>query len=131
MDGKIPRRQYRYYRKLMHELDPRPNEDELDVHHIDGDYTNNDPSNLMWMDKKEHHHLHYYKGKDSTSPEYQKNYQREHLAEFREYNKKSYQAHKEEYRARHAKYRAEHIEEIRAHDRERYRLKKEKEAMAV
>ena len=38
---------------------------------------------------------------------------------------------KEEYRARHAKYRAEHIEEIRAHDRERYRLKKEKEAMAV
>ena len=43
----------------MHEIDPRENEDELVVHHIDGNKSNNDPSNLMWMTKTEHLRLHH------------------------------------------------------------------------
>ena len=46
------------HRYVMHQVDPRPNEDELVVHHIDGNKSNNDPSNLMWMTVSEHMKLH-------------------------------------------------------------------------
>ena len=41
------------HRWVLHAFDPRPNEDELEVHHIDGDPTNNCLDNLQWVTHEE------------------------------------------------------------------------------
>lgn len=48
------------HRTLMHEIDPRNNESELVVHHIDGNKSNNDITNLTWMPKGDHIRLHKF-----------------------------------------------------------------------
>ena len=115
------------HRAIMHTIDPRENEDELVVHHIDGNKSNNDPSNLMWMTKSEHlrwHHLgenHFpCSGKDNAnyrhgmcvgkrSPEYK-----------RFHNHKTYMAHRAERLAKQNAYGAEHREHKRWYDKVRH-----------
>lgn len=46
------------HRAVLHQVDPRDNENELVVHHIDGNKANNDPHNLVWMTNSEHVRLH-------------------------------------------------------------------------
>lgn len=41
------------HRLVLHAFDPRENEDELEAHHIDGNPSNNNLSNLMWVTHKE------------------------------------------------------------------------------
>lgn len=41
---------------------PIPNDQPYDIHHIDGDYTNNDISNLQLLTLKEHYDIHYAQG---------------------------------------------------------------------
>jgi hypothetical protein len=52
----------RVYRKIYkHYFGEIPKDNygrSYDIHHIDGDYTNNDPSNLIALSIKEHYELH-------------------------------------------------------------------------
>lgn len=41
------------HRLILHAFDPRQNEDELEVHHIDGNPENNNLKNLMWVTHEE------------------------------------------------------------------------------
>ena len=41
------------HRLVLHAFDPRPNENELEVHHIDGNPANNNLENLMWVTHEE------------------------------------------------------------------------------
>lgn len=41
------------HRLILHAFDPRPNEEELEVHHIDGNPANNNLENLMWVTHEE------------------------------------------------------------------------------
>lgn len=41
------------HRLMLHTFDPRPNESELEVHHIDGNPANNNLDNLMWVTHEE------------------------------------------------------------------------------
>lgn len=41
------------HRLILHAFDPRPNEKELEVHHIDGNPKNNNLDNLMWVTHEE------------------------------------------------------------------------------
>lgn len=41
------------HRLVLHAFDPRENEDQLEVHHIDGDPENNCVENLMWVTHEE------------------------------------------------------------------------------
>lgn len=43
------RRNAPVHRLVLHAFDPRPNEDELEVHHIDGNPANNKLENLTWV----------------------------------------------------------------------------------
>lgn len=107
------------HRKVMHEIDPRPNEDELVVHHIDGDKGNNDPSNLMWMTNSEHSRFHHLgenhfpcAGQDNA------NYRHGmcvggHSREYKKLlNRGNYERHREERIAKQQVYDAEHHEHI-------------------
>ena len=47
------RRNRPVHRLVLHAFDPRPNENELEVHHIDGDPANNNLDNLMWVTHEE------------------------------------------------------------------------------
>lgn len=115
------------HRYIMHMVDPRPNEDELVVHHIDGNKSNNDPSNLVWMTSSEHSRLHKLgenhfpcSGKDNAnyrhgmcvggeSPEYK-----------RYHNHKTYMRHRERRLAKQNAYGAEHRDQKRLYDKLRY-----------
>lgn len=132
-----PRGKYKYkladgkftteHRYIMHSIDPRPNEDELVVHHIDGDKSNNDPSNLRWMTKSEHVRLHRLgenhfpcSGKDNANyrhgmcvGERSKEYKRYH-------NHKTYMKHREVRLAKQNAYGAEHREHKRWYDKMRH-----------
>ena len=46
-------RQTGIHRLVLHTFDPRDNEEELEVHHIDGNPANNNLSNLMWVTHEE------------------------------------------------------------------------------
>ena len=55
------------HRLILHAFDPRPNEDELEVHHIDGNPANNELNNLMWVTHEENiKHISPEKLKSST-----------------------------------------------------------------
>lgn len=41
------------HRLVLHAFDPRPNESELEVHHIDGNPANNNLDNLKWVTHEE------------------------------------------------------------------------------
>lgn len=41
------------HRLILHAFDPRENEDELEVHHIDGNPANNNLNNLQWVTHEE------------------------------------------------------------------------------
>ena len=41
------------HRLVLHTYDPRPNENELEVHHIDGNPANNNLNNLQWVTHEE------------------------------------------------------------------------------
>lgn len=47
------RRNSPVHRLVLHAFDPRPNEEELEVHHIDGNPANNNLENLMWVTHEE------------------------------------------------------------------------------
>lgn len=50
-DGKA--RQTGVHRLILHAFDPRENEDELEVHHLDGNPANNNLDNLQWVTHEE------------------------------------------------------------------------------
>ena len=47
------RKQSYVHRLVLHAFDPRPNEKDLEVHHIDGNPANNNLENLMWVTHEE------------------------------------------------------------------------------
>lgn len=115
------------HRNIMHELDPRENEDELIVHHIDGNKGNNDPDNLVWMTQSEHMKLHLTGAKHfPCDGENNANYRHGMCVggqskEYRQlHNKKSYQAHREERLAKQNAYGAAHRDHKRWYDKVRY-----------
>ena len=117
-------KEYPLHRLVMHESDPRPNEDELVVHHIDGDKGNNDPSNLIWMTKTEH--LRYHRtGENHFDCKGEKNANYRHgqcvngySAEYKKYhNRKTYLAHREERIARACEYQRAHKEQKSLYDK--------------
>lgn len=134
----LPRGKYKYikrglpretpeHRHIMHNADPRDNEDELVVHHIDGDKSNNDPANLTWMTRSEHSKLHHLgdnhfpcSGKDNA------NYRHGmcvggYSKEYRSIqNRKSYQANRDARLAKQNAYSALHRNEKRLYDKIRY-----------
>lgn len=60
------KRNHREYRKIYTDhYGPIPLDENgcpYDVHHIDGNYTNNHPSNLIALSRKEHYEVHYKQG---------------------------------------------------------------------
>lgn len=58
------------YRKIYEQhFGPIPTDDQgrkYDIHHIDGDYKNNDPSNLIALSLQEHYNVHYNAGEYSA-----------------------------------------------------------------
>jgi hypothetical protein len=66
MDIYPQKRNHREYRKIYKEHHGPIPVDELgcsyDVHHIDGDYNNNHPSNLVALSRQEHYEVHYSQG---------------------------------------------------------------------
>lgn len=115
------------HRLIMHQKDPRDDEENLVVHHIDGNKANNDPSNLMWMTNSEHQRLHHLDenhfpcaGEDNANYRHgmcvggqSKEYKSTH-------NKKCYQQHREERLAKQNVYCAEHREHKRWYDKINY-----------
>ena len=114
------KKQTREHRLILHQIDPRPNEDELVVHHIDGNKSNNDPSNLLWMTNSEHtrlHHLgenhHPCSGKDSPSYKHGMCVGGESKEYARLKHKKYYQRHREDLIARTVAYKEAHPDHVR------------------
>ena len=115
------------HRAIMKSIDPRDNEDELVIHHIDGNKGNNDPSNLMWMTRSEHSRLHHLG--DNHFPcdginnanyrhgmcvnGHSKEYKRIH-------NRKSYMAHRQERVDKQNAYAVTHREQKRLYDKIKY-----------
>ena len=133
-----PRGKYKYvrhglpkempeHRYIMMQIDPRPNASELVVHHIDGDKSNNAPSNLIWMTPSEHSRLHHL-GENHFRCDGQNNANYRHGmcvgGQSKEYkhiqNKKSYQSHRKERLAKQNAYGALHREQKRLYDKRRY-----------
>lgn len=54
------------HRLILHAFDPRDNEDELEVHHIDGNPANNNLDNLKWVTHEEN--IRYIDSKKLRSP---------------------------------------------------------------
>lgn len=115
------------HRYILHSVDPRPNENELVVHHIDGNKANNDPSNLVWMTKSEHSRLHHLgenhfpcSGKDNANYKhglcingYSKEYVKYH-------NHKTYLNHREDRLKKQNAYAIEHRDHKRWYDKMRH-----------
>lgn len=123
-DGKLIS-QHRY---IMHQIDPRPNELELEVHHKDGDKSNNDPSNLIWMTKSEHMRLHHLgenhfpcSGTDSANYRHGMCSGGRQTKEYKQYhNHKTYMKHRDTRLAKQNAYSAEHREHKRWYDKMRH-----------
>lgn len=133
-----PRGKYKYikrgltketteHRHALHIADPRENEHELVVHHIDGDKSNNDPSNLVWMTKSEHARLHHLgENHFPCSGESNPNYRHGmcvdgHSQEYKSiHNHKCYIKHREERLAKQNAYGALHREHKRWIDKVNY-----------
>lgn len=122
LDKEIPE-----HRHIMHQIDPRENESELHVHHIDGNKSNNDPSNLAWMTKSEHMRLHHLgenhfpcSGKNNANYRHGMcvNGQSEEYKKI--HNRKSYQRHREERLAKQNAYEELHRDHKRWYDKLRY-----------
>lgn len=115
------------HRVVMHEVDPRENEHELVVHHIDGDKANNVPNNLMWMTPEEHSRLHHI-GENHFPCDGQNNANYKHgmcvggvSKEYRQiHNHKTYMKHRERRLAKQNAYGAEHREHKRWYDKMRH-----------
>ena len=115
------------HRYVMHLHDPRPNESELVVHHIDGNKSNNDPSNLVWMSQEEHMRFHHTgenhfpcAGKNNANYRHgmcvngqSKEYKHMH-------NKLSYERHRDDRLARQNAYGAAHRDHKRWYDKLTY-----------
>lgn len=115
------------HRVVLHTIDPRPDEDELVVHHVDGNRGNNDPSNLVWMTRDEHSRLHHLG--DNHFPcacENNANYRHGqcvggHSKEYKKRaNHKSYLAHRDERLTQQNEYDAAHREHKRWYDKVRH-----------
>lgn len=97
-----------------------------DIHHIDGNGRNNDPSNLMLLSHSDHIRLHHELRRkdqdpvDATDPgviesrERQKRYYLNHKSEISERHRQYREATHEEQTRRHKKYREENREKIRS-----------------
>jgi hypothetical protein len=61
----VRREPYKYRRIYERQYGPIPLDEDgrsFEIHHIDGDRTNNDPSNLVAMSIREHYDVHYRQG---------------------------------------------------------------------
>ena len=115
------------HRYIKHLVDPQENENELVVHHIDGDKSNNDPDNLQWMTNSDHSRLHHLgdnhfpcSGEDNANYRHgmcvggaSREYKRIH-------NRKTYFAHRESRLAKQNAYAVTHREQKRLYDKIRY-----------
>lgn len=115
------------HRYVMQNIAPQDNDEQLVVHHIDGDKGNNSPSNLVWMSRSEHSRLHHLgdnhfpcSGSDNANYRHgmcvggqSKEYKSIH-------NRKSYLAHRSERLAKQNAYSAVHREQKRVYDKIRY-----------
>ena len=67
---KPTRKSTRIYRKIYEDhfgsIPKEPNGRSYEIHHIDGDHTNNDISNLQCITAKEHYDIHFTKGEYSA-----------------------------------------------------------------
>ena len=52
----------RIYENHYGPIPREPNGRSYDIHHIDGDHTNNDPKNLVAVTTQEHYNIHYAQG---------------------------------------------------------------------
>ena len=116
------------HRYVMHTVEPRDDEDDLVVHHIDGNKSNNDPSNLMWMTPGEHSRLHHL-GENHFPCDGTNNANYRHgmcvngkkTKEYKSiHNHKSYIMHREERLNKQNAYGAMHREHKRLYDKIRY-----------
>ena len=133
-----PRGKYKYvkrgleketteHRHVLHLLDPRENEQELVVHHIDGDKGNNKPENLTWMTKSDHMRLHHL-GENHFPCDGERNANYRHgmcvNGQSKEYkcihNKKTYLNHRKERLAKQNAYAVLHREHKRWLDKINY-----------
>lgn len=115
------------HRTIMHEIDPRANEADLVVHHIDGNKSNNDPSNLIWMTRSEHIRLHKLgdnhfpcSGKDNANYRHGmcvNGYSKEYT---KLQNHQAYMRHRETRLAKQNAYSIEHREHKRWYDKVRH-----------
>ena len=133
-----PRGKYKYlkagldkeiaeHRQVMHLVDPRDNENELVVHHIDGDKSNNNPANLTWMHRSDHARLHRL-GENHFPCDGENNANYRHGmcvgGHSKEYvhikNQESYQRHRIDRLSKQNAYGAEHREHKRWYDKMKY-----------
>ena len=133
-----PRGKYKYvkiglpketseHRLILHGVNPQPNEEELVVHHIDGDKSNNSIENLQWMTRSEHSRLHHL-GENHFPCDGENNANYRHGmcvgGQSKEYkhihNQKAYQKNREARLAKQNAYGAEHREHKRWYDKLRY-----------
>ena len=120
-------RQMTEHRLVMLEVDPRDNADELVIHHIDGNKSNNSSSNLEWMTRSEHSRLHHmgdnhFPCGGVNNANYRHgmcvggaNKEYKHI-----HNQRSYQKHREERLAKQNAYGVDHREQKRLYDKIRY-----------
>lgn len=137
-----PRGKYKYVKKglpketsahrlILHNVNPQPNEEELVVHHIDGDKGNNSLENLQWMTRSEHSKLHHLgENHFPCNGENNANYRHGmcvggHSKEYKQiHNRKAYLKNREERLVKQNAYGAEHREHKRWYDKLRYWEKK-------
>lgn len=123
------------HRHKLHTADPQPNENELVVHHIDGNKENNSLDNLTWMTRSEHSRLHHLgENHFACSGADNANYRHGMCVNgpSKEYksvkNRETYQRHRSERLAKANAYGASRREEKRLYDKIRYWEKKLSEA---